>query len=109
MTHRVVFNSQSEFVGELEKDRDHVVHGLVRLTFQEEHIMGGLVRRLRVLATCRVRDEVYELVTFVGDLTNGADEVHDKHIKDHGDAVLGEVRLGIESAGLEARAGVISR
>lgn len=65
----VQFNDINEFLDELEKDRDHIQRGIVRITNQyRTSRLTASIQHLTVVATTRISGELVKLNVYCGDL-----------------------------------------
>jgi hypothetical protein len=99
----VDFDNAAEFLAELEKDRQYVDRGIVRISQCQPHVGTGFIQRLSVTATSRVGADIYRYHVFCGALC-GIPESDQRALDQQSEALSG-LKLGCTNLGLDARAG----
>ena len=99
----VEFDNAAEFLAELEKDRQHVDRGIVRISQCRPAVGTGSVQCLSVTVTARVGPDLYRLVVFCGALCGIPES--DQRALDQQAEVLTGLKLGCASLSLDMRAG----
>ena len=100
----VRFNSHKEFLEELERDKELVDGGIVRLTCRQtpfERIPSH--HFYQVVATALVGQKLVKLETFCGDDWN-----HEHKPPERARQVMRELEEGLKALGLEVRPGVLA-
>jgi len=106
----VKFNDLNEFLAEMEKDRDEITRGIVRVTTLREQSKAPSFPFLfyTVIATYRRGDEIVRLDRFCGNywpkVESKGNEETERNIKDAYKALDEKIK----ELGLEMRAGVYS-
>lgn len=102
----VKFSYADDFLDELEKDKDKVDRGIVRLVYSSTPSkLSPNITHLSVVATALVEGQVYRLECYCGDLwrIEGQDEV----VHQKGKEVKKAIEDGCARLGLEVRGGSI--
>lgn len=99
----VEFDNAVEFLAELEKDRQHVDRGIIRISQSQPHIGPGLIQCLNVTVTARVGLDIYRLHVFCGALCGIPES--DQRSLDQQAEVLSGLKLGCTNLGLDVRVG----
>lgn len=103
---QVKFSYLDDFLDELEKDKDKVDRGIVRLVYSFTPTkISPNIQHLSVVATARVAGQVYHLEVYCGDLWRI--EGQDQAVRDKGKKVKKEIEEGCARLGLEVRGGSI--
>ena len=102
---RVLFNDVDEFLTELERERDALKRGIVRVTLSLRRLPNAPVTSLAVVATVACEDGVVRLESPAGHLWGIPNE--DEPVKAHAQAMRAAIDAACERLGLEVRAGVI--
>lgn len=103
----VRFSEPAEYVAELERDKDLVERGLVRVTHLVYPVANGAVQRVILKAAAIVEGRPVILERFVGDLW-GQREADDK-VRQTLTRVAGELEDGLLNLGLEVRGGDVEQ
>ena len=103
----VNFSHPEDFLEELEKDKEKVDRGIVRLvySFMPSKISPN-IQHLRVVATALVAGQVYRLEHYCGDLWRI--ESQDKPVHDKGTRVKRLIEERCAALGLDVRGGAIA-
>ena len=102
----VKFSDPEDFLAELEKDKDLVDRGIVRLVYSFTPTkISPNIQHLSVLATALVAGQVYRLESYCGDLWRI--EGQDQPVYDKGAKIKKEIEDGCAKLGLEVRGGAI--
>lgn len=104
---QVNFNDIDEFLNELHKDAAEIERGIVRVTQRARHAPAALLVHLSIVATARLGDTVLRLDVRCDDLTRFGAEYNDK-VNAHARNLQEKLETGINSLGLEVRAGILS-
>ena len=102
----VNFSHPEDFLEELEKDKDQVDRGIVRLVYSfTPSKLSSNISHLSVLATALVAGQVYRLEHYCGDLWRI--ESQDKPVHDKGTRIKRLIEERCAALGLEVRGGAI--
>ena len=99
----VDFDNAAEFLAELEKDRQYVDRGIVRISQWRPPVGTGLIQCLSVTATARVGPDIYRYHVFCGALCGIPES--DQRALDQQTEVLSGLKVGCTNLGLDVRAG----
>lgn len=103
----VNFNEPEDFLAELDKGKEKVDRGLVRLVYSFTLSKASPnIHHLSVIATALVAGLVYRLETYCGDLWNIPSQ--DQAVRDKGKKTTEQIAEGCARLGLEVRGGVIT-
>ena len=101
----VYFNVVDEFLTELERDRDEVGRGIVRVTHQFRRLHHGTATALSIIATFERAGDVVMLEALAGVLWDVPTQ--DEPVKAHAEATREAIDAACERLGLEVRGGVL--
>ena len=100
----IKFNSPSEFIEELQKDKELVERGIVRLTNLARDTQALPIRHLSVVATYKVKGEIVRLEKFCGQLWGH--EPEDSQAYGRAQGAHDTIKSACRAFGLEIRSGV---
>lgn len=103
----VKFSHPDDFLEELERDKEKVDRGIVRLVYSfTASKLSPNIQHLSVVATALVAGQVYRLEAYCGDLWRIEDQ--DQPVHDKGMSVKKQIEYGCARLGLEVRGGAIA-
>jgi len=101
---KIRFNNLDEFIKEIEKDKDKIHRGIVRLATVQKALEVSSLYAVKVIAAYRVGDEVVELEQFCGNWWR--EDKKEGKVWDEAKETCEKISKTCKESGLEIRAGV---